>query len=171
MNEQTQTIDNTPQVEQVAVPKETDLQAKIRAAKDRYDENQAGMDESMLANDPLSLPQRIRNKYQTEKVHLCWVNDLPGNIASFIERGYFEVEEIGVETKRYGGVGRDNKAYQTVLMGIPQELFDKERAREQAIRDQEIEEIRSGKTLAGASKGVDTSGIEVRQAMVNQRRT
>lgn len=136
---------------------EANLQAQIAAARERRNRMVSSGDD-VFTDDRLALPTWVREKYEAEKVHLCFVNDVDGGVDNFKNRGYFVINEEGVETKRHAGQRPDGQPYYTVLMGIPQDLFEADRAKETEQTQKTLSEIGLGN---GATAHKDDSNFYV----------
>jgi hypothetical protein len=113
---------------------------------------------------------------QLDGHHWCWVNDYPGQVESFIQKGYSPVlnnaqikvgdqtEDFSLKTDRWvsASVGKldDNSAQRAFLLKIPDEWYREDRAAEMTIRINKEKQIygEDFKKNPNVSIGNDASG-------------
>lgn len=91
--------------------------------------------------------------------HRHWFNDLPGRIESALEAGYTHVlDKEGKKVARVVGVSPTGGPQTGYLMETPQEWFEEDMARQQAVVDENDQAIRTG-SVAG-TPGKDGSYVK-----------
>jgi hypothetical protein len=78
--------------------------------------------------------------------HQCWINDTPGNIPRFQERGYdFRIDPSTKErVSRVAGVAEGGGGLQAFLMEIPLEIYNDDMKSLEAANDRIDKQIRRG---------------------------
>lgn len=85
--------------------------------------------------------------------HQCWINDVPGNIQRFKERGYeFRIDPVTKErVSRVAGALEGGGGLQAFLMEIPLEIYQEDQKALEAENDKIDKQIRRGRITGSDS--------------------